>query len=64
MTGEQLAKRNQAIRQAWDDPLRRAVARARASKLISRNVSREAFNAYHRNYRRRCRPCAERVLYA
>lgn len=64
MTAEQLASRNEAIKRAWDDPLRRAIARARASKIISRNASRDAYNAYHRAYRQRCRPRADRVLYA
>jgi hypothetical protein len=55
VTAEQLAARNAAIRRAWDDPLRRALMSAKKQKPGSRASSREAFNAYFRDYRRRRR---------
>lgn len=65
MTAEQLASRNAAIKRAWDDPLRRAIARARRVKVIARDASPKAYNAYHRNYRKRCsRHAAFKTLYA
>jgi hypothetical protein len=51
MTPEQLERRNAAIRRAWDDPLRLALAR----KPNSKRSSQEAYNAYYREYRRRKR---------
>ena len=58
MTPEQLAARNAAIRAAWDDPLRRALMRAKKEKPDSRSSSREAYNAYFRNYRARAKMAA------
>ena len=49
MTPDQLARRNAAIRLAWEDPLRLALAR----KAGSKRSSREAYNAYYREYRKR-----------
>lgn len=53
MTSEQLARRNAAIRAAWDDPLRRALMRAKKEKPGSKRSSDEAYNAYYREYRKR-----------
>ena len=48
-------RRNEAIRAAWDDPLRRALMSKAKTKEGSRSASREAYNRYHREYRRRKR---------
>ena len=53
MTPEQLANRNAAIRRAWDDPLLRALVSAKMSRPGSKRSSRQAYNAYYREYRRR-----------
>lgn len=53
MTPEQLARRNAAIRLTWEDPLRRALMRARKEKAGSKRSSRKAYNAYYRAYRKR-----------
>lgn len=53
MTSEQLARRNAAIRAAWDDPLLRALVRAKMEKPGSKRSSRAAYNAYYRDYYRR-----------
>ena len=53
MTAAQLAARNAAIRAAWDDPLLRALMRAKKEKPGSKRSSRAAYNAYYREYRRR-----------
>jgi hypothetical protein len=49
MTPEQLEARNAAIRAAWEDPLRLALAR----KPDSKRSSPEAARAYYRDYYRR-----------
>jgi hypothetical protein len=54
MTPEQLAARNARIREAWDDPLRRALQRAK-KVAGGRRESREATLAYYRAYRARKR---------
>jgi hypothetical protein len=51
VTPEQLKARNDAIREAWEDPLRLALARMK-TKPGSKRSSREAYNAYYRNYRK------------
>lgn len=49
-------RRNAAIRKAWDDPLRRAIERARnPTQPGSKRSSRKAFNEYYRQYRRKKR---------
>lgn len=55
MTTEQLARRNEAIRKAWDDPLLCALARAAKQKPNSKRSSRSAYNAYYKAYRARKR---------
>ena len=50
-----MRRRNEAIRAAWDDPLRRALMSKVKTKEGSRSASREAYNQYHREYRRRKR---------
>lgn len=55
MTPEQLKRRNEAIRKAWDDPLRRALMRAKKEQPNSKRSSDEAYNAYYREYRKRNR---------
>ena len=58
MTADQLRRRNDAIRAAWDCPLRRALMSKAKTKEGSRSASRAAFNAYYREYRRRKRESA------
>ena len=55
MTPEQLARRNAAIKAAWDDPLLRAIVRAKMERPGSRGSSQEAYNAYFREYLREWR---------
>jgi hypothetical protein len=55
MTPDELAARNRAIRDAWDDPLRRALMSALKTKPNSKRSSRDAYNAYYREYRKRVR---------
>ena len=55
MTADQLRRRNEAIRAAWDDPLRRALMSKAKIKEDGRSASREAYNQYYREYRRRKR---------
>jgi hypothetical protein len=52
MTPEQLHARSEAIRRAWDDPLRRALMSAKKTRG-GKYSSVEAYNAYYREYRRR-----------
>ena len=53
MTPEQLEARNTAIRKAWDDPLRRALASAQKTKPGSKlDMTRKEYNAWYREYRR------------
>ena len=52
MTADQLRRRNDAIRAAWDCPYRRALMSKAKTKEGSRSASREAYNAYFREYRR------------
>ena len=61
MTAEQLARRNAAIRAAWDDPLLRATHMKHLRKEDSKRSSDEAYNAYYRDYRRRKRDDSDRV---
>jgi hypothetical protein len=58
VTADQLKQRNEAIRAAWDDPLRRALMSKAKTKEGSRSASVEAYNAYFREYRRRKRESA------
>lgn len=53
MTQEQLDARNEAIRRAWDDPLRRALMSHAKRKEGSKRSSRKAYNEYMREYRAR-----------
>ena len=57
MTADQLRCRNEAIARAWDDPLRRALMSKAKTKEGSRSASREAYNAYFREYRRSHAKC-------
>jgi hypothetical protein len=51
MTPEQIARRNEKIRQAWEDPLRIALARASRQKDGSKRSSEQAYREYYRRYR-------------
>ena len=53
MTADQLKRRNEAIQAAWDDPLRRALMSQAKTKEGGRSASREAYNRYYREYRKR-----------
>ena len=53
MTADQLRRRNEAIQAAWDDPLRRALMSQAKTKEGGRSASREAYNRYYREYRKR-----------
>ena len=53
MTADQLRRRNEAIQAAWDDPLRRALMSKAKTKEGGRSASREAYNRYYREYRKR-----------
>lgn len=53
MTPAQLAARNDAIRRAWDDPLRRSLLSAKKMKPGSKLLmSRKEYNAWYRDYLR------------
>jgi hypothetical protein len=49
------ARRIEAIRKAWDDPLRLAMARYAAGMKTGRRASQEAYNAYFRAYLKKWR---------
>ena len=57
MTADQLRRRNDAIRAAWDCPYRRALMSRAKTKEGSRSASVEAYNAYFREYRRSHAKC-------
>ena len=53
MTADQLRRRNEAIRAAWDCPYRRALMSKAKTKEGGRSASREAYNRYYREYQKR-----------
>jgi hypothetical protein len=55
MTPDQIRRRNDAIRRAFDDPLIRALMSAQKGGLTGRRKSRAATNEYFREYRKRKR---------